>query len=186
LVHSGVFPARRRARSRAEIDTGFFDGSLAGSDIEQPAGVRANMKDSLSSLNVRASKAPVEKARVYLLLCFLHAVVQETPAGCSYISTREARIKLTGILGLDSMDKKRRNSFLLTECPSQQGSRRKSPCLSLALLLARRRAGKTPLCTSYISTREARIKLTGILGLDSMDKKRRNSLCGLRAVCVQT
>ncbi|KAJ5607421.1 hypothetical protein N7537_004040 [Penicillium hordei] len=44
---------------------------------EQPAGVRANMKDSLSSLNVRASKAPVEKGRVYLLLCFLHAVVQE-------------------------------------------------------------------------------------------------------------
>jgi dynein heavy chain 1 len=44
---------------------------------EQPAGVRANMKDSLSSLNTRASKAPVEKARVYLLLCFLHAVVQE-------------------------------------------------------------------------------------------------------------
>jgi dynein heavy chain 1 len=44
---------------------------------EQPAGVRANMKDSISSLNVRASKAPVEKARVYLLLCFLHAVVQE-------------------------------------------------------------------------------------------------------------
>ncbi|KAJ5496798.1 Dynein heavy chain domain-2 [Penicillium fimorum] len=44
---------------------------------EQPAGVRANMKDSLSSLSVRGSKAPVEKARVYLLLCFLHAVVQE-------------------------------------------------------------------------------------------------------------
>ncbi|CAG8270805.1 unnamed protein product [Penicillium olsonii] len=44
---------------------------------EQPAGVRANMKDSLSSLNARASKPPVEKARVYLLLCFLHAVVQE-------------------------------------------------------------------------------------------------------------
>ncbi|KAL3472098.1 dynein heavy chain, cytoplasmic [Aspergillus californicus] len=44
---------------------------------EQPAGVRANMKDSLSSLTTRASKAPVEKARVYLLLCFLHAVVQE-------------------------------------------------------------------------------------------------------------
>ncbi|KAL3439245.1 dynein heavy chain, cytoplasmic [Aspergillus tetrazonus] len=44
---------------------------------EQPAGVRANMKDSLSSLSTRASKAPVEKARVYLLLCFLHAVVQE-------------------------------------------------------------------------------------------------------------
>ncbi|KAJ5558498.1 hypothetical protein N7461_002470 [Penicillium sp. DV-2018c] len=44
---------------------------------EQPAGVRANMRDSISSLNTRASKAPVEKARVYLLLCFLHAVVQE-------------------------------------------------------------------------------------------------------------
>ena len=44
---------------------------------EQPAGVRANMKDSLSTLSTRASKAPVEKARVYLLLCFLHAVVQE-------------------------------------------------------------------------------------------------------------
>ena len=45
--------------------------------FEQPAGVRANMKDSLSTLTTRASKAPVEKARVYLLLCFLHAVVQE-------------------------------------------------------------------------------------------------------------
>lgn len=45
--------------------------------FEQPAGIRANMKDSLSSLSSRASKPPVEKARVYLLLCFLHAVVQE-------------------------------------------------------------------------------------------------------------
>ncbi|KAJ5945842.1 hypothetical protein N7454_002681 [Penicillium verhagenii] len=45
--------------------------------FEQPAGVRANMKDSLSSLTTRASKAPIEKARVYLLLCFFHAVVQE-------------------------------------------------------------------------------------------------------------
>ncbi|KAK1146072.1 dynein heavy chain [Aspergillus melleus] len=44
---------------------------------EQPAGVRANMKDSLSSLSTRAGKPPVEKARVYLLLCFLHAVLQE-------------------------------------------------------------------------------------------------------------
>lgn len=44
---------------------------------EQPAGVRANMKDSLSALASRASKPPVEKARVYLLLSFLHAVVQE-------------------------------------------------------------------------------------------------------------
>jgi dynein heavy chain 1, cytosolic len=44
---------------------------------EQPAGIRANMKDSLSSLSVRAIKAPVEKARIYLLLSFLHAVIQE-------------------------------------------------------------------------------------------------------------
>lgn len=45
---------------------------------EQPAGVRANMKDSLSSLSLRPSKKqPTEKARVYLLLSFLHAVVQE-------------------------------------------------------------------------------------------------------------
>lgn len=44
---------------------------------EQPAGVRANMKDSISSLAERASKQPVEKARIYLLLSFLHAVVQE-------------------------------------------------------------------------------------------------------------
>lgn len=44
---------------------------------EQPAGVRANMKDSLSTLANRASKEPVEKARLYLLLSFLHAVIQE-------------------------------------------------------------------------------------------------------------
>ncbi|KAL8759989.1 MAG: hypothetical protein Q9199_000365 [Rusavskia elegans] len=44
---------------------------------EQPAGVRANMQDSLSSLANRASKQPVEKARLYLLLSFLHAVIQE-------------------------------------------------------------------------------------------------------------
>ncbi|KAL8693410.1 MAG: hypothetical protein Q9218_001759 [Villophora microphyllina] len=44
---------------------------------EQPAGVRANMKDSLSTLNERASREPVEKARLYLLLSFLHAVIQE-------------------------------------------------------------------------------------------------------------
>ncbi|KAI5805001.1 dynein heavy chain, N-terminal region 1-domain-containing protein [Geopyxis carbonaria] len=45
---------------------------------EQPAGVRANMKDSLSSLSMRPTKAqPAEKSRVYLLLSFLHAVVQE-------------------------------------------------------------------------------------------------------------
>lgn len=44
---------------------------------EQPAGVRANMKDSMSSLSTRAVKTPVERTRMYLLLSFLHAVVQE-------------------------------------------------------------------------------------------------------------
>ncbi|KAL8866775.1 MAG: hypothetical protein Q9174_006092 [Haloplaca sp. 1 TL-2023] len=44
---------------------------------EQPAGVRANMRDSLATLTPRASKGPVEKGRLYLLLSFLHAVVQE-------------------------------------------------------------------------------------------------------------
>jgi len=44
---------------------------------EQPAGVRANMKDSLSALSAKATKPPVERARMYLLLSFLHAVVQE-------------------------------------------------------------------------------------------------------------
>jgi len=44
---------------------------------EQPAGVRANMKDSLSSLSTRATKSPVERTRLYLLISFLHAVAQE-------------------------------------------------------------------------------------------------------------
>lgn len=44
---------------------------------EQPAGIRANMKDSISSLSIRANKPPVEKARLYFLLSFLHAVIQE-------------------------------------------------------------------------------------------------------------
>ena len=44
---------------------------------EQPAGVRANMKDSLSTLSVRSVQQPREKARLYLLLSFLHAVIQE-------------------------------------------------------------------------------------------------------------
>jgi dynein heavy chain 1 len=44
---------------------------------EQPAGVRANMKDSMTSLSTRASKSPVERTRMYLLLSFLHAVIQE-------------------------------------------------------------------------------------------------------------
>ena len=44
---------------------------------EQPAGIRANMRDSLSTLSVRPVQQPREKARLYLLLSFLHAVVQE-------------------------------------------------------------------------------------------------------------
>ncbi|CAK7266377.1 dynein heavy chain [Sporothrix epigloea] len=44
---------------------------------EQPAGVRANMKDSMSSLATRSSRPPVERTRMYLLLSFLHAVTQE-------------------------------------------------------------------------------------------------------------
>jgi dynein heavy chain 1, cytosolic len=44
---------------------------------EQPAGIRANMKDSSSQLAPRAIQQPVERARLYLLLSFLHAVVQE-------------------------------------------------------------------------------------------------------------
>lgn len=44
---------------------------------EQPAGVRANMRDSLSTLSIRAVQQPREKARLYLLLSFLHAVIQE-------------------------------------------------------------------------------------------------------------
>jgi dynein heavy chain 1 len=44
---------------------------------EQPAGIRANMKDSLSTLSLKAATPPVEKARIYVMLCFLHAVVQE-------------------------------------------------------------------------------------------------------------
>ncbi|MCJ1472503.1 hypothetical protein MMC13_001151 [Lambiella insularis] len=44
---------------------------------EQPAGIRANMKDSLSTLSTRTTEQPIEKARLYLLLSFLHAVIQE-------------------------------------------------------------------------------------------------------------
>lgn len=44
---------------------------------EQPAGIRANMRDSLTSLPEKAVQQPVEKARVHFLLSFLHAVVQE-------------------------------------------------------------------------------------------------------------
>ena len=35
------------------------------------------MKDSLSTLSNRQFNQPIEKARVFLLLSFLHAVVQE-------------------------------------------------------------------------------------------------------------
>lgn len=45
--------------------------------FEQPAGIRANMKDTLNVLSDRGTKAPIEKGRLYLLLCFLHAVLQE-------------------------------------------------------------------------------------------------------------
>ncbi|KAI9667857.1 MAG: hypothetical protein M1821_000676 [Bathelium mastoideum] len=45
--------------------------------FEQPVGIKANMRDSFGSSSARASKAPVERARVYLLLSFLHAVIQE-------------------------------------------------------------------------------------------------------------
>jgi dynein heavy chain 1 len=44
---------------------------------EQPAGIKANMKDSLSSLSSRAVREPVERTRIYTLLSFLHAVLQE-------------------------------------------------------------------------------------------------------------
>jgi dynein heavy chain 1, cytosolic len=44
---------------------------------EQPAGIRANMKDSMTSLSTRATKSPVERTRLYLLISFLHAVAQE-------------------------------------------------------------------------------------------------------------
>ena len=44
---------------------------------EQPAGIRANMRDTLSSQSLSAVKPPVEKTRLYLLLSFLHAVIQE-------------------------------------------------------------------------------------------------------------
>ncbi|KIW34320.1 uncharacterized protein PV07_01105 [Cladophialophora immunda] len=44
---------------------------------EQPAGMRANMKDTLTVVSDRGTRTPVEKGRLYLLLCFLHAVLQE-------------------------------------------------------------------------------------------------------------
>lgn len=49
--------------------------------FEQPAGIKANMRDSMASLRQQSTTAteqqPVEKTRVYFLLSFLHAVIQE-------------------------------------------------------------------------------------------------------------
>jgi dynein heavy chain 1 len=44
---------------------------------EQPAGIRANMRDSLSSVPDKDVQQPVEKARIHFLLSYLHAIVQE-------------------------------------------------------------------------------------------------------------
>ena len=44
---------------------------------EQPAGIRANMRDTLLSLPDQALQQPSEKARVHFLLSYVHAVVQE-------------------------------------------------------------------------------------------------------------
>ena len=44
---------------------------------EQPAGMRASMKDTLTVLSDRGDNSPVEKGRLYLLLCFLHSILQE-------------------------------------------------------------------------------------------------------------
>ena len=44
---------------------------------EQPAGIRANMRDSFSFVPEKAVRQPVEKARVQFLLSYLHAIMQE-------------------------------------------------------------------------------------------------------------
>lgn len=44
---------------------------------EQPAGIRASMKDSLSTCSDRAQAPPAERARLYLLLAFTHAFISE-------------------------------------------------------------------------------------------------------------
>ncbi|KAL9059033.1 MAG: hypothetical protein Q9162_001421 [Coniocarpon cinnabarinum] len=44
---------------------------------EQPAGIRANMRDSLSASASRAKQHPVERSRLYLLLSILHSIIQE-------------------------------------------------------------------------------------------------------------
>lgn len=44
---------------------------------EQPAGIRANIKDSFFPTKPTATAAPVERARLYLLLSILNGVIQE-------------------------------------------------------------------------------------------------------------
>ena len=44
---------------------------------ERTTGIKANMKDSLSTVFSRANRKPVERTRLYVLLSFLHAVIQE-------------------------------------------------------------------------------------------------------------
>ncbi|KAB8342928.1 hypothetical protein FH972_022525 [Carpinus fangiana] len=44
---------------------------------EQPAGIRANIKDSLLPSASRATAAPIERGRCYLLLSLLHGIIAE-------------------------------------------------------------------------------------------------------------
>lgn len=46
--------------------------------FEPATGLKANLLRSLSSLPApRIARAPVERSRLYLLICWLHALVQE-------------------------------------------------------------------------------------------------------------
>lgn len=46
--------------------------------FEPPPGIRANLQETLGSISsARANKGPMEKARLYFLLAWLHAIVQE-------------------------------------------------------------------------------------------------------------
>jgi len=44
---------------------------------EQPAGIRASMRDSLITASSQSQAAPVERARLYLLLALTHAIIAE-------------------------------------------------------------------------------------------------------------
>jgi len=44
---------------------------------EQPAGIKANMRDTFLPSSQRAIQAPVERNRMYLLLSLLHGIIQE-------------------------------------------------------------------------------------------------------------